>query len=191
MQKSTHRFFRLHQPGPFERSEKLFILVTVSDFPYNLSAQEGRTQVYYFAYGSNMDWPQMQRRCPSSQFVCVAHLADYRFAIARHSRLRHCGTATIIAHRGSEVWGIVYDVSDNDLLTLDGFEDGYRREKVSVTALNAGDHPLPALVYIAEKEENVPLPNPAYKRHLTDGARHWQLPHSYCALLEKIETAPL
>ena len=147
--------------------------------------------MYYFAYGSNMDWQQMQRRCPSSKFVCIAHLADYRFAIARHSRLRHCGTANIFVEPGSEVWGIVYDVSDEDLLTLDGFEDGYRREQVFVTALNDGHHPLQALVYIAEKEETVPLPNPAYKRHLTDGARHWQLPQSYCATLEKIETAPL
>lgn len=133
----------------------------------------------------------MQRRCPSSKFVCVAHLANYRFAIARHSRLRDCGTANIFAELGSEVWGIVYDVSGDDLLNLDGFEDGYRREQVSVTALNDGDHPLLVLVYIAAREENVPLPNPAYKRHLTDGARHWQLPQGYCALLEKIETAPL
>jgi gamma-glutamylcyclotransferase (GGCT)/AIG2-like uncharacterized protein YtfP len=145
--------------------------------------------VYYFAYGSNMDWQQMRRRCPSSRFVCVARLGDYRFAIARHSRLRHCGTANIFMEPGSEVWGIVYDVSDEDLLTMDGFEDGYRREQVFVTALNDGRHPLQALVYIAEKEEGVPLPNRDYKRHIIEGARHWQLPPSYCAMLEKIEVS--
>jgi gamma-glutamylcyclotransferase (GGCT)/AIG2-like uncharacterized protein YtfP len=145
--------------------------------------------VRYFAYGSNMDWEQMQRRCPSSKFVCVARLVDYHFAIARHSRLRHCGTATIAAQRGSEVWGIVYDVSDADLLALDAFEDGYRREQVSVTALNDGDDPLQALVYIADKEEGVPLPNPGYKRHILDGARYWHLPPAYLAMLEKIEVS--
>ena len=147
--------------------------------------------MHYFAYGSNMDWPQMQRRCPSSTFVCVARLADYHFVIGRHSRLRHCGTATVVAQRGGEVWGIVYDVSDEDLLALDAFEDGYRREKVFVTALGDGHHPIEALVYIAEKEQCVPLPNASYKRHILDGARHWQLLPSYCALLEKIKVSAL
>ena len=32
------------------------------------------------------------------------------------------------------MWGIVYDVSDPDLIVLDGFEDGYRREKLLVWA---------------------------------------------------------
>src|SRR4030095_3388653 len=44
----------------------------------------GIVHLYYFAYGSNMNWEQMQRRCPSTRFVCVASLKDYRFAIARH-----------------------------------------------------------------------------------------------------------
>jgi gamma-glutamylcyclotransferase len=147
--------------------------------------------VHYFAYGSNMDWQQMQRRCPSSTFVCVACLANYHFVIGRHSRLRHCGTATIVAQGGSAVWGIVYDVNDEDLLALDAFEDGYRREKVYVTALNDGHHPVEVLVYIAEREECVPLPNPGYKRHILDGARYWQLPQSYRAMLEKIEVSSL
>jgi gamma-glutamylcyclotransferase (GGCT)/AIG2-like uncharacterized protein YtfP len=138
-----------------------------------------------------MDWQQMRRRCPSSKFVCVARLADYHFAIARHSRLRHCGTATIVAQRGSEVWGIVYDVSDADLLALDAFEDGYRRENLLVSPFNNGHDPLQALVYIADKEESVPLPNADYKRHIIDGARYWQLPPSYCAMLEKIQVSSL
>jgi gamma-glutamylcyclotransferase (GGCT)/AIG2-like uncharacterized protein YtfP len=138
-----------------------------------------------------MDWPQMQRRCPSAQFVCVARLADYGFGIARHSRLRHCGTANIFAQRGSEVWGVVYDVSEQDLTTLDGFEDGYRRERAFVYALNDGNRPLDVIVYIAERENDVPLPNAAYKQHIMDGARYWQLPQTYCELLEKIEVAAL
>jgi gamma-glutamylcyclotransferase (GGCT)/AIG2-like uncharacterized protein YtfP len=145
----------------------------------------------YFAYGSNMDWHQMQRRCPSAQFVCVARLADYCFAIARHSRLRSCGTANIFAARGSEVWGVVYDISEEDLTTLDGFEDGYRKEKAFVSALDDGDRPLEVIVYIAEKENDVPLPNAAYKQHIMDGARYWHLPQEYCDLLEKIEVAAL
>lgn len=146
--------------------------------------------MYYFAYGSNMDWQQMQRRCPSAKFVCIARLAGYRFAIARHSRLRNCGTANIFAELGSEVCGVVYEVSDQDLTILDGFEDGYRRESAFVYDLNDGNRPLGVIVYIAAKENDVPLPNAAYKQHITDGARYWHLPQDYCDMLEKIEVAP-
>ena len=40
--------------------------------------------VYYFAYGSNLNWPQMQRRCPSSSFV-TNFRAQFEREIARTS----------------------------------------------------------------------------------------------------------
>ncbi len=115
--------------------------------------------MYYFAYGSNMNWPQMQRRCPSAQFVCVARLTNYEFGITRHSRLRNCGTANVFPAQGKEVCGIVYDVSEADLVTLDSFEDGYRRELMPVYALGDGAQPLVVLIYVAEIETNVPRSN--------------------------------
>jgi len=145
--------------------------------------------LYYFAYGSNMNWPQMKQRCPSARFICVARLSDYRFAIARHSQLRKCGTANIFPDVGSEVWGIVYDLDDQDLNRLDSFEDGYRRERLFVVARGDGQHPLEALVYIAQKEDDAPLPNPEYKRLMVEGAYHWQLPVGYAAMLEGITVA--
>jgi len=142
--------------------------------------------LYYFAYGSNMNWPQMKQRCPSARFICVARLPDYQFAIARHSQLRKCGTANIFPEAGSEVWGIVYELNDQDLNILDRFEDGYRREKIFVAARGDGQHPLEVLVYVAEKEDDAPLPNPEYKRLMVEGARHWQLPPDYYAMLENL-----
>jgi gamma-glutamylcyclotransferase len=149
----------------------------------------GRFTMYYFAYGSNLNWPQMQRRCPSSQFVCVARLPDYHFAIARHSRLRSCGTANVFPAAGDEVWGTVYDVHDADLIILDAFEDGYRREILPVFAFGNGKEPLNTVVYVAEIESNVPLPNVEYKQLIVDGAKHWNLPASYLLMLESIQAA--
>jgi gamma-glutamylcyclotransferase (GGCT)/AIG2-like uncharacterized protein YtfP len=146
-----------------------------------------RLTVHYFAYGSNLNWPQMQRRCPSSRLVCVARLLNYQFAITRHSRLRGCGTANIFPADGKEVWGTVYDVGDADLIILDSFEDGYRREILPVFALADGKPPLNVLVYIAEIENDVPLPSAAYKHLILDGAKHWNLPASYLSMLEKIQ----
>ena len=143
----------------------------------------------YFAYGSNLYWPQMRQRCPSSRFVCAARLSGYQFGITRHSRLRNCGTANIFPRRGQEVWGAVYQVSDAELLVMDRFEDGYRREFLSVHPTDDGSRPIEALVYVAEIEKNVPLPNAEYKRIILEGAKHWQLPASYRAMLEAIEAA--
>jgi hypothetical protein len=135
-----------------------------------------------------MNWQQMQRRCPSSQFICVARLPDYRFAIARHSRLRDCGTANIFAETGSEVWGIVYDVSDSDFLILDTFEDGYRREKILVQPISNGQQPLESIVYIAPREMAPPQPNAEYKRLLLEGATYWNLPPTYLLMLQGIQS---
>lgn len=145
--------------------------------------------MYYFAYGSNLNWPQMQQRCPSSRFVCVARLPDYQFAIARHSRLRNCGTANILPADGKEVWGAVYDVHEADLIILDRFEDGYRREILPVFALGDGNQPLNTLVYIAEIERSVPLPNAEYKQLIVAGAKHWNLPVAYLSMLKAIQCA--
>jgi gamma-glutamylcyclotransferase len=145
--------------------------------------------VYYFAYGSNLNWRQMQRRCPSSRFICVARLPDYRFGITRHSRLRNCGTANVVAAKGQDVWGAVYEVCDEDLTILDSFEDGYRRQILPVFGLNREEVPLNALVYVAELELDVPLPNAEYKRLILEGAKHWNLPSLYLSLLEAIEAA--
>lgn len=143
----------------------------------------------YFAYGSNLNWQQMQRRCPSAQFVCAARLFDYQFGITRRSRLRNCGTANVSPARGKEVWGAIYNVSDADLIVMDGFEDGYRREILSVHPSGNGDGPISVLVYVAEIETNVPLPSAEYKRLILEGAKHWQLPPFYLAILEAIECA--
>jgi gamma-glutamylcyclotransferase (GGCT)/AIG2-like uncharacterized protein YtfP len=142
--------------------------------------------LYYFAYGSNMNWEQMQGRCPSSKFFSVARLPDYCFAIARHSQLRSCGTANVFPEKGKEVWGIVYDVSDLDLITLDGFEDGYRRQKIFVFHSGDGQQPIEALIYIADKEDDAPPPNPEYKRLIVEGAKHWNVPEPYRLMLEQI-----
>ena len=145
--------------------------------------------MYYFAYGSNMNWEQMRRRCPSAQFVCVAVLKNYRFAIARHSRLRDCGTANILAETGGEVWGIVYDVSEQEFAILDGFEDGYRRERARVRATGDSQSSVEVLVYIAEKEDYVPLPSSEYKRLIVTGAKYWNIPEIYLLMLEQLRAA--
>jgi hypothetical protein len=48
---------------------------------------------------------------------------------------------------------------------------------------------LVVLIYVAEIETNVPRSNAEYKRLILEGARHWNLPATYLALLEAIQAA--
>lgn len=145
--------------------------------------------MYYFAYGSNMNWPQMRRRCPSSRYVSIARLMNYQFGITRHSRLRDCGTANVCPVPGESVWGVLYDIGERDLVILDRFEDGYRRETLPVFPAEKTDEPHDALVYVAAIEFDVPPPNAEYKRLMVDGARHWGLPAAYRNMLEALKSA--
>jgi len=153
--------------------------------------------VLYFAYGSNMDWPQMRARCPSSRFVGIAVLPEHRLAFTRRSDKRGCGVADAVRDPGRKVWGVVYEISDLDVGNLDKSE-GYRpgREKNSYWRRECmvfldGDEapPLAASTYFADPQPNPPLPNQVYKDHIVSGARHWHLPDDYIGELEQIEVA--
>jgi len=149
----------------------------------------------YFAYGSNLNWQQMQERCPSARFVGVALLPDYKLAFTRESVNRGCGVADAERERGRKIWGVIYEIADLDAGKLD-ISEGYRpgRETNSYwrrecLVLLDGDEqrPLTACTYFGDPQPNPPLPNAEYKQLIVSGARHWLLPEEYICELETIE----
>lgn len=151
----------------------------------------------YFAYGSNMDWDQMRNRCPSARFKCTASLKDHKLAFTRYSGGRKCGVADAVPHEGHDVWGVVYQIEEVDIGRLDrseGFKPGrpleqnaYRREQRHVYDDDDQGSPLLVSLYFANKEDDPPLPNAAYKELIVKGAQHWHLPTEYIAELEQIK----
>ena len=150
----------------------------------------------YFAYGSNLDWAQMKRRCPSARFVCVAKLAGHKLAFTRRSERRQCGTADVVKAGGSEVWGVVYQLEECDFQPLDMYEGcvpgrpNNAYDRIELEVLQDGDEarPTTAWIYVVNaKSEREHTPNAEYKRLMTEGARYWGLPDSYTALLEAIQ----
>jgi gamma-glutamylcyclotransferase (GGCT)/AIG2-like uncharacterized protein YtfP len=153
-----------------------------------------------FAYGSNMDLDQMTQRCPSARFFSVARLADHRLAFTRFSTNRQSGVADAVPAPGHEVWGVVYEITPQDLERLDRFE-GYRPNRLPhENAYNRDERELQladreigtsrVMVYLATRQANASLPNQEYKRLIVSGARHWGLPAHYLAELERIEVQP-
>jgi len=136
----------------------------------------------YFAYGSNLCVRQMAQRCPDARNPRRATLADHDWLINER------GVATVEPFTGSEVHGVVWQVSDRDLATLDSAEGvpvRYRRDELTVLTDNG---PSPAWVYIDHRVEPGP-PRPGYLERILDGARHHGLPGRWIQFLERWDPA--
>lgn len=153
--------------------------------------------ILYFAYGSNMDWGEMRKKCPSAMFFGIAKLIDHEFVIPRKSRTRDCGVAGFRPALGKDVWGVVYAVPETELGVLD-HKEGYRpgRPKndnsyvrIEHHVLLDGDGKKPCLIqtYEAIEESSPPQPNNEYMNLIIGGARFWHLPEDYIRSLESIE----
>lgn len=77
---------------------------------------------FYFAYGSNINLGQMERRCPDATVVEPVVLQDYEL-LFRGNR-SGCGVATIEPKVGSQVYGLLWRITDRCEKSLDIYE-GY------------------------------------------------------------------
>ncbi|MGZ4512697.1 MAG: gamma-glutamylcyclotransferase family protein, partial [Mycobacterium sp.] len=117
----------------------------------------------YFAYGSNLCVAQMARRCPDAGNPRPATLADHDWLINQR------GVATVEPLDGTHVHGVVWELSDRDLATLDSAEGApvrYHRDRLTV---HTGDGPADAWVYVDHRVETG-APRPGYLERIVDGA---------------------
>lgn len=155
----------------------------------------------YFAYGSHLDPKQMRRHCPEAQVVGLASLEDYRLDFPRFSNDWGGGTASIQLAHGETMWGVVYELTDADIESLDKYEgflgegnqhNEHDREHVTLELVRADDGSIPrrvrAWTHIARPAHAAP-PSAQYKECMLNGARHHQLPEDYIAQIREIEAA--
>jgi phage replication-related protein YjqB (UPF0714/DUF867 family) len=136
----------------------------------------------YFAYGSNLCVWQMARRCPGAVNPRPAMLADHDWLINER------GVATVEPFDGSHVHGVVWQVTDHDLATLDSAEGvplRYRRDRLTV---HTDDGPAEAWVYIDHRIQPG-APRPGYLERVVDGALHHGLPHRWIEFLRRWDPA--
>lgn len=77
----------------------------------------------YFAYGMNTNLLEMQSRCPAARSLGPALLVDHDFRFAVH--------ADVVPERGSVVHGVLWDITDECLWSLDlleGYPHYYTRD---------------------------------------------------------------
>jgi phage replication-related protein YjqB (UPF0714/DUF867 family) len=136
----------------------------------------------YFAYGSNLCVAQMARRCPDASNPRPATLADHDWLINQR------GVATVEPFDGTQVHGVVWDLSDRDLATLDSAEGvpvRYHRDRLTV---HTADGPAVAWVYIDHRIETG-APRAGYLERVIDGAIHHGLPHRWIEFLRRWDPA--
>lgn len=132
----------------------------------------------YFAYGSNLCVQQMAARCPDAREPRRAVLCDHDWLINER------GVATVEPFTGSEVHGVLWDVSERDLTVLDSAEGvpvRYRRDRLTV---HTDSGAAPAWVYIDPRVTLGP-PRDGYLTRIIDGAVHHGLPQRWIDFLRR------
>jgi gamma-glutamylcyclotransferase (GGCT)/AIG2-like uncharacterized protein YtfP len=130
--------------------------------------------MYYFAYGSNMVASQMATRCPNASILGLACLQGYRF------RINSRRVGTVIPDQTHQVYGLLWDISPQDLLALDRYEDvkAGLYEKTNVVVEPLSGRQVEALIYLAT-DQSIGLPRPRYMKDVVAAAKQWKLPQAY------------
>ena len=132
----------------------------------------------FFFYSDNLNPTQLKRRAPEHKFVGKAYLPDHTLHFCRWSSQWRCGLASVTPSPGERVWGIVVDVTDEDVKSLDTFEEevpsgAFRHVQVTVIGAD-GDKQL-VTTHVA-----TPIGKFKPKEHYLDwilkGVKHWKLP---------------
>ncbi len=132
----------------------------------------------YFAFASNMDVAQMDKRCRGAECLGVAALADHRFRIGRR------GYATVEPEAGATVYGILWGLKPRHEAALDVYE-GIRHglyRKVTRTVRDAAGAERETLVYVAT-DPAPGKPVAGYMEKVVAAAEHHALPAAYVAEL--------
>ncbi|MCP4630304.1 MAG: gamma-glutamylcyclotransferase [bacterium] len=163
----------------------------------------------YFSYGSNMCQENMDKFCNDRKRPCIdistrnprpAILKNHRLAFNVWAPSIQGGAGNIEPSAGDQVEGTVFDLTDDDMITIDmkegipnyeiGKPDRYRRITVDLT-LRDGNVLTDVITYTANDNTKVPdfcPPTKGYKKDVVDGARAMGLSESWVKMLEDLPT---
>ncbi|KAK5640491.1 hypothetical protein RI129_011302 [Pyrocoelia pectoralis] len=153
---------------------------------------------YYFAYGSNLLQKRMHVNVPSATRSAIGKINNYRLDFARYSKRWHGCSATIVPHNGYEVWGAIWEISAEDLPSLDLQEgvhqniyfrfntnvklpDGTTKECYVYEQVNKPTTHFKLCEFPADRQ-----PSHVYKDVIVKGAEESKLPDFYQKLLQSV-----
>ncbi|MEE8493824.1 MAG: gamma-glutamylcyclotransferase family protein [Nitrospirales bacterium] len=134
----------------------------------------------FFVYGDNLNPTQLKRRAPEHQFVCKGYLPDHTLQFCRWSSQWRCGLASVGPSPGEQVWGIILEITDEDLKILDDFEgevvEGAFRH-LPITVINEEGEKMLVMTHAATPIGKF-KPKAHYLEWVIKGVNHWKLPEA-------------
>lgn len=140
----------------------------------------------YFAYGSNLDEVQLHRRCPGAALVTVGSLPDFHLGFTVRSAGWNAGAADVIESPGEGVWGLVFDLTDENLELLDRFEGHPHQYVRFIARIDTSQGTLDAWVYTAVRKQPFVAPSRRYVEIIKEAALRHGFPDAYIRMLEGV-----
>lgn len=137
---------------------------------------------YYLAYGSNLNIPQMRRRCPGAEVVGTSVIPDYELLFKGSMTGSYL---TIEPKEGSVVPVAVWSVTAAHERALDryeGYPTFYYKKDVSVIldgAVPGFTAGLDAFVYIMHEDRPLGVPSDYYVQACLEGYDAFGFSHKY------------
>ncbi len=137
----------------------------------------------YAAYGSNMDPAQMKERAPHSPMAGTGWLMGWRLTFGGEDFGWEGALSTVVEDPDSQVFVVLYDVSELDAAQLDRWEGGelglHKKLRLRVHTLE-GD--VLAWIYVLDAYEGGE-PSARYLGVIADAAEQAGAPDDYVAAL--------
>lgn len=125
-----------------------------------------KKKMLYIAYGSNLNLPQMARRCPTAEVVGTSEIRNHELLFRGG---RGGSVATIEPLKGSSVPVLLWTLKDRDLQALDyyeGYPNLYRKEILEV---ELEGKQVPAMVYVMNEGPPYGSPSDYYLNVIAEG----------------------
>ena len=153
--------------------------------------------VFYFTYGSNMHQEDLNRWCDKKlvfriqvENPKVAELKGYRLDFNYFSSSRSSGAANIMEESGSSVFGLVFELDDEDYSKIkkkEGAPFFYKELDVEVV-VDGEIKEAKTFKVVSEKEKDYFVkPSEEYLGLIIESAKKYNFPEEYVEMLENIE----
>ena len=143
--------------------------------------------MYHFGYGSNLSFEWLKKKLiPNAKFVMKGYLPNFEVQFPYWSEEDQGGYSGIMEVPGELVHGALYEVTEQELITLDNMEGVYKDRYKRMTYLVLGEdgkfHPAD-LFRVIDPEGPFP-PSRSYLDIMIKGARDLELEPEFIKRIE-------
>lgn len=125
-----------------------------------------RKSKLYIAYGSNLNLPQMEFRCPTARVVGTSELKDYEL-LFRGSR--RGAVATVERKEGSSVPVLLWEIYGMDEASLDRYEGYPHFYEKQMMDVELNGKTVSAMVYVMTPGHEFGIPSDSYANVIWEG----------------------